>query len=32
MEYVHLLYRFVLTDLAEVDLGCLRILMAQDYF
>ena len=32
MQYIHPPYRLMLTDLAEVDLGCFQILMSEDYF
>ena len=31
MQYVHPLYRFMLTDLAEVDLGRFEALMSEYY-
>ncbi|HOW53343.1 MAG TPA: hypothetical protein PLR60_01715 [Syntrophorhabdaceae bacterium] len=30
MKYIHPAYRFMLADLAEIDLGCFEILMSQD--
>jgi len=31
MEYIHPLYRFVLSGLVEIDLGCFEVLMHEDY-